>query len=317
MAIRHAALRTPDECFANLDDFPFEPNYLEIDGLRMHYVDEGPRDGAIVLLLHGEPSWSYLYRKMIPPLVKAGHRVIAPDLIGFGRSDKLIHQRDYSASFHIHMIGSLIGALDIHNITLFCQDWGGLIGLRIAMEHQSRFRGIVAGNTMLPGFPLRHPNLVQRFGKSNLWATSVGFGAWFLFSQINPFWRAGQILQLGTTTKLSPAVVAAYNAPFPSRRYMAGARIFPRLVFTEMDENKKTWKKLLSWEKPFLCAFSDRDPIMSPLSLIFQLLVPGAADQPHCTIKRGGHFLQEDQGSELASVVEGFIQNYDRSSIDE
>jgi haloalkane dehalogenase len=300
-------VRTPDDRFANLPGYSFAPHYVQVEGLRMHYLDEGPRDGAVVLLLHGEPSWSYLYRKMIPLLVAAGHRVIAPDLIGFGRSDKLVSQHDYSANFHIRTVSALIGALDIHNITLFCQDWGGLIGLRIAADHESRFRGIVAANTMLPGFPLRHPDLAHRFGRINLLRTSVGFGAWYLFSQINPFWKAGQVLQLGTYHKLPADVQAAYDAPYPSRKYMAGAKVFPRLVMTEMTENKRIWKKLLRWNKPFLCAFGTKDPIMSPLVLLFQLLIPGAADQPHQDIDEAGHFLQEDQSEKLAQVINQFI----------
>lgn len=308
MTAKHGVLRTPDECFANLPDYPFAPNYLDIDHVRMHYLDEGPRQGDVVLLLHGEPSWSFLYRKMIPLLVSAGCRVIAPDLIGFGRSDKLAQQRDYSAQYHLDTLCALLGALDIHDITLVCQDWGGLLGLRLAATHGYRFRAIVAANTMLPGFPLQHTNLNQRFGPRNLLATGIGFGAWFLFSQLNPFWRAGQVLQLGTATKLSAKVRAAYDAPYPNRHYMAAARIFPRLVMTEMDENKKAWKQLLEWDKPFLCAFSDKDPIMSPLALIFQLLIPGAADQPHCTIGGAGHFLQEDKGEELAAVVSEFVR---------
>ncbi len=303
-----AVLRTDDARFNNLPDYPFAPHYHNVADVRMHYLDEGPRDGDVVLLLHGEPSWSYLYRKMIPPLVAAGCRVIAPDLIGFGRSDKLPHQHQYSAQYHLDSLCALLGALDIHDITLVCQDWGGLLGLRLAADHGYRFRAIVAANTMLPGFPLGHPNLKQRFGRRNLAATGIGFGAWFLFSQLNPFWRASQVLQLGTTGKLSPAVCAAYDAPFPNRSFMAAARIFPRLVMTEMTENKKAWKKLLKWEKPFLCAFSDKDPIMSPLAMLFPLLIPGAADQPHCTIEGAGHFLQEDRGEELAQQVIALLQ---------
>jgi len=301
-------LRTPDSRFENLPGYAFSPHYHQLGELRMHYLDEGPRNGDVVLLLHGEPSWSFLYRKMITPLTEAGHRVIAPDLIGFGRSDKLPYQHQYSARFHLNNLCELLGALDIHNITLVCQDWGGLLGLRLAADHDYRFRAIVAANTMLPGFPLGHPNLKQRFGRRNLAATGIGFGAWFLFSQVNPFWRASQVLQLGTVSKLPDEVRAAYDAPYPDRRYMAAARVFPRLVMTEMTENKKAWRKLLRWEKPFLCAFSDKDPIMSPLAMLFPLLIPGAAEQPHTTIEQAGHFLQEDQGETLASHVIALIQ---------
>lgn len=296
------SLRTPDERFKDLSGYPFAPHYLEIpDGeggsLRMHYVDEGPADADPVLMLHGEPSWSYLYRKMVPIITDAGHRAVAPDLIGFGRSDKPSRREDYTYQRHVDWLSAFIEALDLRNITLVGQDWGGLIGLRIAPEHPERFARIVAANTMLPT------------GDD---AVGEAFLAWQKFSQDTPTFDAGAIVNMGTVTNLPPEVQAAYNAPFPDDSYLAGARQFPMLVPTRPDDpasadNRKAWKLLRTWGKPFLCAFSDSDPIMAGREKLFQQHVPGAAGQPHTTIKGAGHFLQEDKGEELAEVIVNFI----------
>lgn len=306
------ALRTPDDCFDALPDYEFEPNYLQVDdfeggSLRLHYLDEGPRDGQVVLMLHGEPSWSYLYRHMIKPVVGAGHRVIVPDLIGFGRSDKPARQNSYTHVRHVAWIQSVLEQLDLQDITLMCQDWGGLIGLRLVAEQGQRFKRVLAGNTMLPGFPMKHPALKDAFGWRQKLITTLGFGSWFTFSQINPLWSAGLVLQMGTARKLSREEVAAYNAPYPNRRYMAGARVFPRLVPSDMKNNARAWQALQQWDKPFLCAFSDRDPIMSAMADIFPALIPGCQGQAHTTIRRASHFLQDDQGPELARVLIQFI----------
>lgn len=296
-------LRTPDACFESLPDYPFAPNYVLLNGLRMHYVDEGPRDAPPVLMLHGEPSWSYLYRKMIPVVAAAGYRVIAPDLIGFGRSDKLLLQADYSYQFHADMIAGFIRALDLNGITLVCQDWGGLIGLRVAVENEGRFARIVAANTALPGraprgrFPPHSPKAGS--GRERLMA----FLAWMLYSQLKPNLRCGDVLQMGTYSRLSPEVVAAYNAPFPTPEYLAAVRKFPRIVASEWASNAKVWERLAQWEKPFLTAFSDKDPIMRGGERLFQRVVPGAQGMPHATVHGGGHFLQEDCGEELAKRV--------------
>lgn len=296
------ALRTPDERFANLPGYSFAPHYLDVpDGeggtLRMHYVDEGPRDGHIVLLLHGEPSWSYLYRKMIPIIVAAGHRAIAPDLIGFGRSDKPAEKSDYSFQRHMDWLTSFLTQLDLRDVTLFGQDWGAVLGLRLAAENEERFARIVIGNGGLPTGD-RPPN--------------EAFMRWQKFSQTAPAFEIGRIIQGGTATTLPDDVVAAYDAPFPDDTYKAGARIFPSLVPTSPDDpaapaNRKAWEALQRWQKPFLTAFGDSDPITKGTDIPLQQRIPGAAGQPHVTLAGGGHFLQEDVGEELARVIVDFI----------
>lgn len=307
-------LRTPDSCFEQLPDYPFAPNYLTVSDteggeLRMHYVDEGERSAPVILMLHGEPSWSFLYRKMIPIAVRAGYRVIAPDLIGFGRSDKPTQQSDYTHVRHVQWVGDLLTQLQLKNITLVCQDWGGLIGLRLVTERGDDFARVLAANTMLPGFPLNHPALKTAFGFWKKIKTTLGFGFWFNFSQLHPRWTAGFVVQMGCAKKMPADVKAAYSAPYPSQDYMAGARVFPRLVPSDMRRNAQAWKQLVQFQKPFLCAFSDKDPIMSSMTGIFPALIPGCAGQAHTTIKNGGHFLQEDQGEALADVLVKFMQS--------
>ncbi|MBL8171415.1 MAG: haloalkane dehalogenase [Acidobacteria bacterium] len=294
-------LRTPDECFRDLSGYDFTPHYAEISHtnstLRVHYLDEGPATAAPILLLHGEPSWCYLYRKMIPILSAAGHRVVAPDLVGFGRSDKLAAREDYSYQFHVDTMTALIERLDLRDITLFCQDWGGLIGLRSAAEQPDRFARIVAANTFLPTGDQK---------------PSEGFLRWQHYSQTVEHFHVGGIIKGGCVTELSPEVIAAYNAPFPDDRYKAGARQFPLLVPTRPDDpasepNRRAWQVLKQWQKPFLTAFSDSDPVTRGADAILQKLIPGAAGQPHVTITGAGHFLQEDKGEELAQLVADFI----------
>jgi haloalkane dehalogenase len=291
-------LRTPDERFANLPGFPFEPRYVEVESgaggaLRMHYVDEGPADGDVVLLLHGEPSWSYLYRKMIPVLTDAGLRAVAIDLAGFGRSDKPTRREDYTYASHVDWTWSAIEAIGLTDITLVCQNWGGLIGLRLVGEHPDRFARVVAANTMLPTGD-HHPG--------------EAFLAWQKFSQETPVFPVGQIVNGGCVSTLSPEVIAAYDAPFPDDLYMAGARQFPLLVPISPDDpaaaaNRAAWEGLARFERPFLCAFSDSDPITRGADAVLRKLIPGARDQNHVTIVDGGHFLQEDKGRELAEEV--------------
>jgi len=294
-------LRTPDARFANLPSYPFASHYLEVgqgeSRLRMHYVDEGPREAAPVLLLHGEPSWSYLYRKMIPPIAAAGHRVIAPDLVGFGRSDKPAARDDYTYARHVDWTRDLLLGLDLRDITLFGQDWGGLIGLRLAAEHEDRFARIVASNTFLP---------------TGDTPPGRAFLAWQRFSQQSPDFRAGAIVQNGTVSELPSEVVAAYDAPFPDDRYLAGARQFPLLVPTSPDDpaaapNRRAWEVLGRWQKPFLCVFGDSDPITGGAYPILQSAIPGATGQPHRMLTGAGHFIQEDKGDELAQIVVEFI----------
>jgi len=290
-------LRTPDERFTGLPGYAFEPHYVEVDGLRVHYVDEGPASAEPVLMLHGEPSWSYLYRKMIPIITAAGHRAVAPDLVGFGRSDKPSQREDYTYQRHVDWMRGVLAALDLRHITLVCQDWGGLIGLRLVAEHGERFARVVAANTGLPT------------GDTPM---GEAFLAWQRYSQTTPRFHVGGIVKGGCVSELSSEVIAAYNAPFPDDRYKAGARQFPLLVPTSPDDpsavpNRKAWEVLARWEKPFLTAFSDSDPIMRGGERIFQRIIPGTKGQPHTTIVGAGHFLQEDKGEELAWVVVDFI----------
>ena len=298
------ALRTPDACFANLPGYPFSAHYLMVDDadggqLRLHYLDEGPRTGAIVLMLHGEPSWSYLYRKMIPIIADAGYRAIAPDLAGFGKSDKPSQRSDYTYQRHVDWVRSALLQLDLQDITLVCQDWGGLIGLRLVAEHPGWFARVVAANTMLPTGD-HHPG--------------EAFLKWRNYSQTVQRLPVGEIIQRSTTTDLPPEIVAAYDAPFPDESYKEGARQFPMLVPTSPDDpaapaNRKAWETLREFRKPFLTAFSDRDPITAAGGPVLRKLIPGARGQPHITIENGGHFLQEDQGERLAKVVIDFIKS--------
>lgn len=296
-------LRTPDECFENLPDFSFAPHYADIDDqdggtLRVHYLDEGPVDGAPTLLMHGEPSWSYLYRHMIPALVAAGHRVIVPDQVGFGRSDKPTEQSDYTYARHVAWMSALVfDHLDLSDATLFCQDWGGLIGLRLVAAAPERFARFVVSNTGLPD------------GRGT---PSDAFLSWQKFSQSTPDFAVGVLLDMATVTALSPEVQAAYDAPFPDDSYKAGARIWPALVPTSTDDpespaNMAAWDVLYTFDKPVLCCFSDNDPVTAGGDKVFREHVPGAAGQPHVTVEGGGRFVQEDKGPELAGIVNNFI----------
>jgi haloalkane dehalogenase len=301
-------LRTPDARFVNLPGWDFEPHYAELpdgDGvpLRMHYADQGPPSAEPVLLLHGEPSWAYLYRKMIPIIAGAGHRVIAPDLVGFGRSDKPARREDYTYQRHVDWMHSFINALDLTSITLVCQDWGGLIGLRLAAEQTDRFARIVAANTFLP---------------TGDQSPGEAFLRWQRFSQETPNFNVGRIVNGGCLTDLPPEIMAAYDAPFPDETYKEGARQFPLLVPTSPEDpaaeaNRRAWDTLRKWTKPFLTAFSDSDPVTRGAERLLQAQIPGAKDQPHTTIVGGGHFLQEDKGEELASIVVAFIARNEES----
>ena len=295
-------LRTPDERFTQLPDYSFSPNYLHVDDgeggrLRVHYVDEGPREAAPVLLLHGEPSWSYLYRHMIPPLVDAGHRVIAPDLIGFGRSEKPARQSDYTYARHTQWLASTIAQLQLTGITLFCQDWGGLLGLRLVGQQPERYARVVAANTFLPTGD-------EPIGEA--------FEQWRAFSQSVPEFPVGRILDRATVRDLSEEEIAAYDAPFPDESYKAGARKFPMLVPTTPDDpaaqaKRDAWKGLARFDRPFLTAFGDSDPITRGADRILQQRIAGAAGQPHVIVEQAGHFLQEDQGPRLAQIIDNMM----------
>lgn len=290
-------LRTPEERFRNLPDYDFAPCYVEPQpGLRMHYVDAGPRDAAPVLMLHGEPSWSYLYRHMIPVCAGAGHRVIAPDLVGFGKSDKPAAIADYSFAAHVQWMTRFVEALDLRAITLVCQDWGSLIGLRVAAENPGRFARIVVGNGMLPTGSEKIP---------------AAFKVWRAFALYSPLFPVGRIVAAGTRRVLTDAEVAAYDAPFPDRRYKAGARAFPALVPVTPDNpaapaNRAAWDVLARWNKPFLTCFSTGDPITRGGDRYLQERIPGCQGLPHTRL-RGGHFLQEDSPREFAAKVNELI----------
>jgi haloalkane dehalogenase len=279
-------LRTPEERFQNLPEYPFKPNFLVINNIRIHYIDEGPKDSDPILLLHGEPSWSFLYRKMINPLVQAGHRVIAPDLMGFGKSDKPKKMKAYSHQKHVDIILELVKSLNLSNITLFCQDWGGLIGLRVVGEEPERFTRIVAGNT---GFP-----------------AVGGLKGFFMPTYFRyQIWRKGKV-----SAKEFQKNLKAYEAPYPDEGYKAGAKVFPMLVPSETRKNYKVWKKVfLNWDKPFLTTYSDKDPITRGQEIFFQKKIPGAQKMEHITIKNAGHFLQEDKGEELAEIIINLIKS--------
>ena len=290
-------LRTPDSRFENLAGYPFAPHYLEVAAsdtqpLRMHYVDEGRADGPPIVLLHGEPTWSYLYRTMIPPLADGGHRVLAPDFIGFGRSDKPSRIEDYSYLRHVEWLTSWLEQLDLRDVTLFVQDWGSFIALRIAAEQGDRIARIVVANGFLPTAQRRTP---------------PAFYAWRAFARYSPVLPAGRLVAAATVHKVPAEVRAGYDAPFPDKTYQAGARAFPLLVPTSPDDpavpaNRAAWEALGRWEKPFLAVFGARDPILGKADRPLIGHVPGAAGQPHARIN-GGHFVQEDCGPELAERI--------------
>jgi haloalkane dehalogenase len=286
------ALRTPEERFANLADFPYAPHYVEVEGLRVHYLDEG--QGDPILCLHGEPSWCYLYRKMIPVLAR--RRVVAPDLVGFGRSDKPTQKSDYTFALHHDVLSAFIRALDLQRITLVCQDWGGLLGLPLATEMPERFARLVIMNTGLPA------------GEG----ANEAFLKWRAFAAQSDDMDIGRVIQSGTVSPLPPAAVAAYNAPFPDATYKAGACQFPLLVPIEPDMPavpvmRRTRQELQRWTKPALVLFSDKDPITAGGDRWFRKLVPSAAAQPEIVIKNAGHFLQEDRGEEIARHIDEFL----------
>jgi haloalkane dehalogenase len=296
-------LRTPDDRFTDLPDYDFAPNYAEVDDgeggtLRVHYLDEGDADAPVVLLMHGEPSWSYLYRKMIPVLTAAGLRAVAPDLVGFGRSDKPSERTDYTYARHVEWMRALLfDRLDLRGVTLVGQDWGGLVGLRLVGEHPDRFARVVAANTFLPT------------GDTN---PGDAFFAWQRFSQEVEEFPTGGIVRGGCAKPLGPGVEAAYDAPFPDETYKAGARQFPLLVPSRPDDpahdaNVAAWVTLAAFDRPFLCAFSDSDPITKGADKRLKENVAGAKGQPHTTIVGGGHFLQEDCGEDLARGVVDFV----------
>ncbi|MEO1065283.1 MAG: haloalkane dehalogenase [Actinomycetota bacterium] len=286
-------VRTPDDRFADLFDFPYEPRYLDVDGLRMAYVDTGPEDGPPILLLHGEPTWSYLYRRMIPPLVEAGYRCIAPDLIGFGRSDKPTSRAVYTYAGHVAWMRSFLDQLGLSFRSVFAQDWGGLIGLHLVVGDPDRFDTVVIGNTGLP--------VGQRLGE--------GFDFWLQLSQtMDPFDTGGLLQQATQARELTDSEVEAYRAPFPDESFLAGAREFPVLVpitaaHGHVAENLAAWERLEAWTEPFLTLWCPDDQVLGPLQQEFVDRVPGAAGQPHRRFTPGGHFIQDDRGEDVAAAM--------------
>ncbi len=295
-------LQTPADRFLNLPDYAFAPNYVLVGDaaqpLRMHYVDEGDPAAPIVLLLHGEPSWSYLYRRMIPIFVAAGYRAVAPDLVGFGKSDKILEKEAYSYNQHVLWLTQFVNALDLQAVTLVAQDWGGLLGLRVLAENESRFARVSIANTGLP---------------TGDQPPSEAFMQWRAFSQAVPEFPTGFIIQGATVRTLTATEIAAYDAPFPDETYKAAARMFPVLVPISPDDpaaeaNRRAWAALMQWQKPFLTCFSDQDPVTKGADAVFQKLVPGANHQPHQTLVGGGHFLQEDVGDAWARATVALIK---------
>jgi haloalkane dehalogenase len=290
-------LRTPDERFAHLPDFPYEPEYVNIDGLRMAYIDEGPSDGRVVLLMHGEPTWSYLYRRMIPPLVAAGFRCVAPDLIGFGRSDKPVDRSVHTYNGHVAWMHAFIEAIGLPTATLFAQDWGGLIGLRVVAESPDRFDRVAIGNTGLP------------VGES----LGPGFDMWLHASQNMDFMDSGALLQRATAAReLTEGEMDAYRAPFPDEAHMAGAREFPTLVCITPEhdgvaENLAAWAVFDRWDKPFITLWCPGDPVLGQLHHEFIERIPGAQGQPHQEFAPGGHFVQDDRGEDIAAALIDWI----------
>jgi len=313
-------LRTPDECFNDLEDYPFQPHYMQVsDGeggeLRIHCVDEGTGEAGTVLLLHGQPTWSYLYRHMIPPLVKAGYRVLAPDLVGFGRSDKPASIDDYTYARHVAWMSEWLTTLDLQQVILFCQDWGGLIGLRLVAAFPERFAAVVVSNSGLPtgDVPAEFTEPLKEAYKTLpvVKATELGerflddsgipgFLYWRKFCAESPEFDVGELVQETSRDHLSEAVIAGYRAPFPDQTYMAGARKFPTLMplfpdEDEVPENIEAWKVLRQFNKPFMTAFADGDPVSAGGDAPLLEGVPGTRGVPHRTIENAGHFVQEDQ----------------------
>lgn len=299
-------LRTPDECFADLPDFDHEARYGEVpdgDGgtLRMSYVEAGPADGEPVLLLHGEPSWSYLYRTVIPPLVDAGLRAVAVDLVGFGRSDKPAEIADHSYARHVEWVRALVfDVLELDGVTMVGQDWGGLIGLRLVAEHPDRFARVVAANTGLPTGDQAMPAVWHRFKEAVRTAETLD---------------VGRAVQNGCVKPMPDEIRAGYDAPYPDESFKAGPRALPGLVPITQDDpateaNRAAWVALSQWRKPFLVAFSDSDPITGPMAPVLAEIVPGAHGIQHPTITGAGHYLQEDAGETLGREIARFTRNH-------
>ncbi len=313
-------LRTPDERFANLKDYPFAPNYMQVGDYRVHYLDEGPADAAPVLLIHGEPTWSYLFRKMIPVLTADGHRAIAPDLIGFGKSDKPVKEDDYSYQMQVNVMTELVQRLKLKEATFFGQDWGGLVGLRVIAAEPERFARVVVSNTGLPAASGLRGWLGYSLFKLMVWwqgkmtleelQTEITFPRWVAYSYYIDDLPIGRLMDFMGGDR---DVATAYEAPFPDKRYKAGAQIMPYLVPSQLRENEQAWAVFKAWQKPFLVAFTDSDPITKGGERIFLERVPTAQN---VTISGAGHFVQEDAGPQLAALINALIAGEKVDSFD-
>ena len=328
--IKNGVLRTPDERFQNLKDYPYEPNYMMIDGLRIHYLDEGPKDADPIFLLHGEPAWSYLFRKMIPTLTAQGHRVIVPDCVGFGKSDKFISKYDYSYKHHVEVMKELVQKLNLKNVTFFGQDWGGLVGLRVVAELPDRFSHVVVSNTGMVARSGLTAWLFEKFIQLRVWwigpisfdelmeaaaealngnpSTSAGismFTKWMAYSYYAEDMDIVGIIRNFGNIDLSEEEAYAYEAPYPSGLYKAGAHVWPYLIPTQLTENEQLWKDVYEkWDKPFLVAFGEKERITLPMKDDFLNRIPNPTV---ITLGGASHFVQEEVGPELAQIISDFI----------
>lgn len=300
--IRENILRTPESCFHNLPDYPFKPNYIFIDNIRVHYLDEGENINGVVVMLHGEPSWSYLYRNMIPYFTDAGYRVIAPDLIGFGKSDKPSEPKLYSYTQNTEWVHQLLfKQLRLTEIHLIAHDWGGLIGLRLVAQRPKLFNSVVIMNTAFPRIEGFNPV----------------FFLWWMLSGIVTSIPFRRLMSLGIVGKSSKEILKAYDAPFPKKRFRVAPRVFPRLVpifpwQQEAKTNKRLWKELCRFENPFLTIFSNKDPFTRRVEEDFISEIKGAQGQPHLKVKNAGHFLQEDEPEQISEHILNFFLNIDK-----
>jgi len=312
-------LTTPETAFANLKDYPFKPNYIDVGGLNMHYVDEGDKNNKVIFLFHGQPTWSYLYRHMIPLLVKEGYRVIAPDLIGFGKSDKPMNSSEHSYAAHVKWMSTFVQRLGITNAAAFMQDWGGMIGLRVLANNPNWLDRLVVANTALAEVkgPQRWimPRILKLLkatsGKPTVekFASKINYGNWAGYLSHAKKLEIGKLIQLLTTRHLSPTEVMAYDAPFPNDDYTAGPRKMADIVASDLDAVYTDWQKLKQWQNPVLTLFSDKDPFLAGQGYddLFQKNFKGASGQPHITVTDASHFLQEDQFGELSERMVNWL----------
>ena len=330
--IKNGVLRTPDERFQNLKDYPYQPNYMMIDGLRIHYLDEGPKNADPIFLLHGEPAWSYLFRKMIPILTAQGHRVIVPDCVGFGKSDKFISKFDYSYKHHVDVMKELVERLNLKNAAFFGQDWGGLVGLRVVAELPDRFSHVVVSNTGMPARSGLSAWIFEKLVQLRVWwigpitfeelmskaegaltienpSPSLGvsmFSNWIAYSYYAKDMNIAGIIENFGRLDLSEAEAYAYEAPYPSGKYKAGAHVWPYLIPTQLTENEKLWQDVFEkWDKPFLVAFGENERITLAMKDVFLERIPNPTV---ITLGGASHFVQEEVGPELAQIISDFVK---------